>query len=80
MLSFTMSKELLDNVNKAESKLDFAKIFLCSCQKTFPDKRIMILADGLFSKYEILGCCTNEKIDCEMRIHSNRKIEYDGKS
>jgi hypothetical protein len=76
--AFMFASELLDNLDQAKSKLDYIKIFYALVKRLFPDKKIILLADGLFSTKEILNWCVAENIDCEMRMHSNRTVEYKG--
>ena len=60
----------------APTKLEIFKATVLYAQHQFPDINIKVLADGLFSTTEILQWCLANKIAAEMRIHSNRSVEY----
>jgi len=48
--------------------------------KLFPNKRFIIVADGAFATKNFLRWCVTNKVACEVRMHSNRKVEYKEKS
>lgn len=75
---FMFASELLTKLDDVKTKLDFVKEFVRLAQKLFPNTKIILVADGLFSTKEILEWCVSENIACEMRMHSNRVIEYQG--
>jgi hypothetical protein len=76
---YLFAKELLDIIDaKCATKDDIAKTFILLAKRLFPDARIIVLCDGLYATVELLTWCTNNKIDIEVRMHSNRKIEYLG--
>jgi hypothetical protein len=77
--AFMFAKELLSKSDIIKSKTDLAKEFIRLAQKLFPEKKLIVTADGLFSTIEMLQWCVDEKIDCEMRMHSNRTVYYRGK-
>jgi hypothetical protein len=60
----------------ALSKLELFKATVLQAQDQFSDFKIKVLADGLFSTTEILKWCSEKNIATEMRMHSNRLIEY----
>lgn len=60
----------------APSKLDLFKTTVLQAQDQFPNIKITVLADGLFSTTEILKWCSENNIATEMRMHSNRSVEY----
>ena len=60
----------------APSKLELFKATVLQAQDQFSDVKIKVLADGLFSTTEILKWCSENNIATEMRMHSNRSIEY----
>jgi hypothetical protein len=60
----------------APSKLELFKATVLQAQDQFSDFKIKVLADGLFSTTEILKWCSENNIATEMRMHSNRSIEY----
>jgi len=63
----------------APSKSELFKNMVLSAQDQFPDKKIITVADGLFSTKEILQWCINANVPAEMRMHSNRKVMFEGK-
>lgn len=76
---FMFASELLTSSDRAKTKLDFIKEFVKLAHQLFPNVKIILVADGLFSTEEILKWCVSEGISCEMRMHSNRVVEYQGK-
>jgi GAF domain-containing protein len=77
---FMFAQEVLSKTDHVQSKLEFVKLFFELTQKLFPNKKIIIIADGLFSTKEILQWCFREGINCEMRMHSNRVVNYNGRN
>lgn len=63
----------------APSKLELFQNMVLSAQKQFANQLITVAADGLFSTKEILKWCLDNNIRAEMRMHSNRKVEFKGK-
>jgi hypothetical protein len=77
--AYLFSKELLDQIDKKfPTKDEIAKAFVKTALKLFPDKKILVLADGLYTTVEFLKWCKDENISAEMRIHSNRVVEFKG--
>lgn len=77
--AYLFSKELLDQINrKFPTKDDIAKAFVKTALKLFSDKKMFVLADGLYTTVEFLKWCKEENISAEMRMHSNRVVEFNG--
>jgi hypothetical protein len=47
--------------------------------RIFKDKEIVIAADGAFATKALLGWCSQMNIKIEVRMHSNRVVEHNGK-
>ena len=75
---FMFARELVAESTTIKTKLDFIKEFVKLTQTLFPKAKIILVADGLFSTQEILEWCVSENISCEMRMHSNRSVTYQG--
>ncbi len=75
---FLFDKELLSGGEKVKSKLDFVKKFILLAQTLFPGKKIRIAADGLFASVEFLEWCLANNIEADLRMHSNRRVEFKG--
>ncbi len=78
--AFMFAKELVSESGKIKSKEDFFKEFVKNAIKVFPDKKIRVAADGFYSSINIIKWCLDNNIECEMRMHKNRRVEYNGKS
>lgn len=79
--AYLFSKELLERIpEKFPSKDDLAKIIVETAIKLFPDIEIIVTADGLYATREFISWCKNKKIKLEVRMHSNRKIDYKGRT
>jgi len=77
--AYLFAKELLDLCpERFPSKDDFAKSFIRTALKLFPDKKIIVVADGLYATVNLLGWCIKNNISTEMRMHSNRVVTYKG--
>lgn len=77
--SYLFAKELLDLcTEKFPSKDEIAKSLIRTAIKLFPNVKIVLLADGLYSTVELLRWCIENKIAAEMRMHSNRVVTYKG--
>lgn len=63
----------------APSKLELFRAMTLNAITKFSTKKIIVAADGLFSTTHILRWCLKQNIATEMRMHSNRVIEYEGK-
>ena len=66
-------------IDFAKSKSDIVKQIILLALKLFPNKIIIVVADGAFATTEILTWCILNKISAEMRMHKNRKVFYKGK-
>ena len=77
--AYLFSKELIDQLDKKfATKTDIAKKLVMSAIKLFPGVKIITLADGLYATVKFLGWCKKNNIPAEMRMHSNRVVEYKG--
>jgi hypothetical protein len=77
--AYLFSKELTDELeDKFPSKEDIAKAIVKTAKKLFPNAKIIVVADGLYSTISFLKWCIDNHIAAEMRMHSNRAIEYNG--
>ena len=61
------------------SKIEIVQQMMLNIIKMFPDKEITFALDGAFASVELFKWCLNNKIRCEGRMPSNRKVEYQGK-
>ena len=75
---YFFSKELLSEEDVVKTKLDFIKEFYTNAKRLFFDKKIRIAADGLFATIDFLQWAIDSGIDAIVRMHSNRKVEYNG--
>lgn len=77
--SYLFAKEILDLcTEKFPSKDEIAKSFVKTAIKLFPNVKIVLLADGLYSTVDLLRWCIENNIPAEMRMHSNRVVTYKG--
>jgi len=74
--SFLPSKNMMKNA--AEFKDSIVKQIISEVEKLFPDKRLIFTADGAFATKKLLSWSTENKINAEMRMHSNRVVLYKG--
>lgn len=74
--AFLFAKELLEE--PVESKCELVKKFFLIIEKSFPEKNIIFLADGAFATVELLSWAIETKRFLQVRMHSNRKVEYKG--
>lgn len=78
--AYLFSKELADEMKeKKMSKEAIAQTFIMLAVKLFPNTKFVVLADGLYATVSFLQWCIDNKVAAEMRIHSNRKVYYNGK-
>jgi hypothetical protein len=75
---FVFSSELLTEYDKVESQLDYIKRFYEVAKQIFPNKTVILLADGLFTSKKNIQWCQSNGILATMRMHSNRVILYKG--
>ncbi len=77
--AYIFAKEILDSIDeKFPTKDEIAKSFVKTAIKLFPDKKIIVVVDGLYTSVEFVRWCKLENIKLEARMHSNRVVEYDG--
>jgi SRSO17 transposase len=77
--AYLFSKELTDELKDIfPSKEDIAKAIVKTAIRLFPNSKIIVVADGLYSTTNFLKWCVESKIAAEMRMHSNRVVEYNG--
>ena len=77
--AYLFSKELVDRMaKKPKTKSEIAKDFVELAIQLFPQAKIIVLADGLYSTIDFLTWCVENKIAAEMRMHSNRMVFYKG--
>ena len=77
--AYMFAKEILDEINeKFPTKDAIAKSFVKTAIKLFPDKKIIVVVDGLYTSVEFVRWCRAENIKLEARMHSNRVVEYNG--
>jgi hypothetical protein len=75
-ISYLFSKDTIHELQP--SKLQLFQDMVKQAQNKFPDKIVVVVADGLFSTIEILKWCIENNISAEMRMHTNRKVLYKG--
>lgn len=76
---YLFAKEIVDLCTETFlSKDEIAKAFIKTATKIFPNIKIVLLADGLYSSVELLRWCIENNIPAEMRMHSNRVVTYKG--
>jgi hypothetical protein len=64
--------------NQIPSKDTIIQNSIISCKKMFPEKKIIILADSAFATISFLEWATKNLIGVELRMHSNRKVLFNG--
>jgi hypothetical protein len=78
--AYLFAKELLDMIpQRFPTKDDIAKSIVETAMKVFPDTKLIIVVDGLYTSVEFVGWCRRKNIRLEARMHSNRVVEYKGK-
>lgn len=76
---YLFTNELVKQMSEAPpTKEEIAQKIVLLAQKLFPDVRLIVLADGLYSTKSFLQWCIQRKIEVEMRMHSNRVVVYKG--
>lgn len=78
--SYLFTKELLDSIanHQFPSKDDIAQSIVTTAQNVFPDKKLTVVVDGLYSSINFIKWCKDRKIRLEARMHSHRVVEYKG--
>jgi hypothetical protein len=61
-------------------KNDLIKDAINECQRLFPDKKILIVADGAFASIDLLKWTSKNNIKFDVRMHSNRVVIYKNRS
>lgn len=76
---YLFAKEIIDLCSERfPSKDAIAKAFVRKARELFPDKNIYVLADGLYASVKLIDWFIKNKIQFEMRMHSNRVVTYKG--
>jgi len=76
--SFLPSKNMMENA--AEFKDKVVKKYIVEIQKLFSNTTIIVVADGAFATEKLLKWALHHDIKLEVRMHSNRVVEYKGES
>ena len=74
--AFIPSKDMIEKA--AEFKEELVKKFILEVRQLFPDKTIFVVADGAFATKSLLKWALSLGIKMEVRMHSNRVVEYKG--
>lgn len=75
--AYLFSKEILNLcAERFPSKDDIAKSLIRTAKKIFPNKKIVVVADGLYTTVNLIQWCIENNIPAEMRMHSNRVVIY----
>jgi len=74
--AFTFGKEFYNNPR--ESQEATVRFFIATAQKLFPAKKIIAALDGAFATVKYLKWAIENNIATEVRMHSNRVVEYKG--
>lgn len=77
-VDYLFSKEIEEVIENPQSKNQIAIALITLVKKLFPNTKIIVLADGLYANIEMLSWCKDNNIAAEMRMHSNRKVFYNG--
>ena len=78
--AYLFAKELLDAIKqKFLTKDEIAKLIVETAIKLFPETKLTVVVDGLYSTVVFLSWCKSKNIRMEARMHSNRVVEYKGK-
>lgn len=75
--AFTFGRELYEN--PSEAKIVAVKHFISTAYSLFPDKKFIAVLDGAFATVTYLKWAIESSIRTEVRMHSNRVVEYKGK-
>ena len=74
--NFLLSKAMATNA--AALKEELVQTMITKAQKMFPNKIIIVAADGAFATRNILKWALGSNVKMEVRMHSNRVISYKG--
>jgi len=75
--AFTFGKEFYANPSQALEVT--VRLFINTAQKLFPNARIIGTLDGAYATVNNLKWAIENNIGLEVRMHSNRVVEYKGK-
>ena len=75
--AFTFGKEFYKNAREAQEVT--VKFFIKTASDLFPGTKIIAVLDGAFATVNYLKWATENNIATEVRMHSNRVVEYKGK-
>lgn len=67
-------------VKQSPSRNEIVQKMVLKTKKDFPDKNIILVADGAFGKIEMLKWCIQNKIDAEFRMTKSYKVFFQNKS
>ncbi len=77
--AYLFSKELTSQLNENfKTKDEIAQAIVLTAKKLFPGVKMIVLADGLYATIKLLTWCENNNIPAEVRMHSNRVVEFKG--
>jgi hypothetical protein len=74
--AFTFGKEFYENPSKAQEVT--VQLFIKTAQHLFPTAKFIAVLDGAFATVEYLAWALQNNIATELRMHSNRVVEYKG--
>ena len=78
--AYLFSKELEQYLSEPpKNKFELTKACVELAMQLFPDKEIIVVADGLYATTKFVQWCSVNNIKVELRMASNRVIEYQGK-
>lgn len=75
--AFTFGSELYKNAR--EAKIVTVKYFIATASFLLPDKKFIAVLDGAFATLTYLKWAIENGVKTEVRMHSNRVVEYKGK-
>lgn len=75
--AFTFGKEFYKNSGKTIEIT--VRFFIKTASKLFPNAKIVVSLDGAFATIDYLKWAQENNIATEVRMHSNRVVEYKGK-
>lgn len=76
---YLFSKELTDQLDdRFKTKEEIARGIVITAKKLFPGVKMIVLADGLYATVKFLKWCSSNNIPAEVRMHSNRVVEFQG--
>jgi hypothetical protein len=77
--AYLFAKEILDLCSERfPSKDDIAKSLTRTARQIFPDVKIIVVADGLYSSVNLVKWFIENEIPAELRMHSNRVVIHKG--